>query len=353
MSSVEVSRQPLHNSHNSFGSTEGDGRLTVASTVSGSFSVNSTYSHGTDRFSSLSRLSRASIKLRTTSSFPSILSLYEPIQEGKVYQGDRQKPPFTDRGPQRKKEKGKPKRFAKSKEWGEHLDTRFKTEPVRLSKPNRTIRIEAVAREQMDKYDKYIKELNTKVEKQRDQQRKRDEEFEERLKQLEEEGKKKHKIVKRPKEQFVHDREYVRNLPKSNLSKMVRLSDDLQKKGILKTPLDVDKFWKDFGRKSIDNTDIFKRDPLTEVPDSRHWIGKKTTLQSLDDKAKKRKLKKIYGSQDSNPLPTIPSRKSRQRKAKSSEENPGTKGSDKSKSAFDPSPGPSEKHSELTTPSEV
>lgn len=39
----------------------------------------------------------------------------------------------------------------------------------------------------MDKYDKYIKELNTKVEKQRDQQRKRDEEFEERLKQLEEE----------------------------------------------------------------------------------------------------------------------------------------------------------------------
>lgn len=48
----------------------------------------------------------------------------------KVYQGDRQKPPFTDRGPQRKKEKGKPKRFAKSKEWGEHLDTRFKTEVI-------------------------------------------------------------------------------------------------------------------------------------------------------------------------------------------------------------------------------
>ncbi|CAC5417306.1 unnamed protein product [Mytilus coruscus] len=209
--------QQLHNSHDSF--ADGDGRLTVASTLSGTFSVNSTYSHATDRFSSLSRLSRASIKLRTTSSFPSILSLYEPIQEGKVYQGDRQKPPFTDRGPHRKKEKLKPKRFAKSKEWGEHLDTRFKTEPVRLSKPNRTIRIEAVAREQMDKYDKYIKELNTKVEKQRDQQRKRDEEFEERLRQLEEEGKKKHKIVKRPKEQFVHDREYVKNLPKSNLSR--------------------------------------------------------------------------------------------------------------------------------------
>lgn len=45
---------------------------------------------------------------------------------------------------------------------------------------------------------------------------------------------------------------------------MVKLSDDLQKKGILKTPLDVDKFWKDFGRKSIEGTDIFKRDPLSE-----------------------------------------------------------------------------------------
>ena len=45
---------------------------------------------------------------------------------------------------------------------------------------------------------------------------------------------------------------------------MVKLSDDLQKKGILKTPLDVDKFWKDFGRKSIEGNDIFKRDPLSE-----------------------------------------------------------------------------------------
>lgn len=38
----------------------------------------------------------------------------------------------------------------------------------------------------MEKYDKYIKELNQKVERQRDQQKKRDEEFEERLKQLQE-----------------------------------------------------------------------------------------------------------------------------------------------------------------------
>ena len=54
------------------------------------------------------------------------------------------------------------------------------------------------------------------------------------------------------------------------------------------------------------------------VPDSRLWMGKKTTLASLDDKARKKKLKKIYASQDAV-LPSIPPRKSRQRKAKSSE----------------------------------
>ena len=56
------------------------------------------------------------------------------------------------------------------------------------------------------------------------------------------------------------------------------------------------------------------------VPDSRLWMGKKTTLASLDDKARKKKLKKIYANQDVNAvLPSIPPRKSRQRKAKSSE----------------------------------
>lgn len=354
MSAVDVSSRPLHKSHDTYNG-DGDGRITVASNISTTFSVGSGYTNGTDRYSSFSRLSRASVKLRTTSSFPSILSLYEPIQE-EVLKADRKVPPFSDRGPLRKKEK-KPRRFAKSKEWGDHIESRFKTEPMtsaidRLSRPNRTIRIEAVAREQMEKYDKYIKELNQKVERQRDQQRKRDEEFEERLRQLQEDGKKKHKIKKRPKEDFVNDVDYIKTLPKSNLSKMVKLSDDLQKKGILKTPLDVDKFWKDFGRKSIEGTDIFKRDPLSEVPDSRLWMGKKTTLASLDDKARKKKLKKIYANQDVNAvLPSIPPRKSRQRKAKSSEDVPGIKGSEKSKGMSNPSPGLSEKHSEMTTPS--
>ena len=45
---------------------------------------------------------------------------------------------------------------------------------------------------------------------------------------------------------------------------MVKLSDDLQKKGVLKTQHEVDKFWKDFGDQGGLSTDIFKRDPLEE-----------------------------------------------------------------------------------------
>ena len=45
---------------------------------------------------------------------------------------------------------------------------------------------------------------------------------------------------------------------------MVKLSDDLQKKGVLKTQHEVDKFWKDFGDQGALSTDIFKRDPLEE-----------------------------------------------------------------------------------------
>ena len=71
----------MHHGPDSFNGNDGDGRLTVASTVSGTFSVNSGFTTATDRYTSFSRLSRASFKVRTTSSFPSILGLYEPIQE--------------------------------------------------------------------------------------------------------------------------------------------------------------------------------------------------------------------------------------------------------------------------------
>lgn len=52
---------------------------------------------------------------------------------------------------------------------------------------NRAIRIEAVAREQMERYEKYIKKLQDKVEKQREDRKISDEELNRRMKAREEE----------------------------------------------------------------------------------------------------------------------------------------------------------------------
>jgi hypothetical protein len=43
------------------------------------------------------------------------------------------------------------------------------------------------------------------------------------------------------------------------IQQVVRLSDDLKKKGVLKTQEDVDKFWRDFGHSGLDQ-DIFRKD---------------------------------------------------------------------------------------------
>lgn len=116
---------------------------------------------------------------------------------------------------------------------------------------NRAIRIEAVAREQMERYEKYIQKLQAKVEKQREDRKISDEEFLRRIKAQEEE-RFKQSIRKRPKQGLVNDLPYVKKLPKSKMRKVVRLSDDLQRKGVLKTQEDVDKFWKDFGNSGTD-----------------------------------------------------------------------------------------------------
>lgn len=56
---------------------------------------------------------------------------------------------------------------------------------------NRAIRIEAVAREQMERYEKYIQKLQAKVEKQREDRKISDEEFLRRIKAQDEVGNRK------------------------------------------------------------------------------------------------------------------------------------------------------------------
>ncbi|XP_033762789.1 uncharacterized protein LOC117344227 isoform X2 [Pecten maximus] len=265
----DETRGSIHEQHDVYPDNDNDDKYTVASTTSTAFTLGSNYTTGTDNYIPVSRLSKHSFKLRTTSSFPSILNLYQhPIlEEG----SDKHDAIIKRKGGRRHEEKRKKGTEKGKVDWDQVIESRAKQE-------QRAIRIEAVARDQMEKYEKYIKNLKAKVEVQREARRKQYEELTERLRQKEEEDKKRRYLVlKRPKMEYVHDKKYLKKLPKSKFTKMVLLSDDLQKKGVLSNRADVDRFWKDYGKSGLE-TDIFAaKDPLKEVQESNEWIGRRLT----------------------------------------------------------------------------
>ncbi|XP_069111429.1 uncharacterized protein [Argopecten irradians] len=311
----QLSLKSIHEQHDAYPDQDNDDKYTVASTASTAFTLGSNYTTGTDNYIPVSRLSKHSFKLRTTSSFPSILNLYKhPILEEGVDRHDA----IIKRKPVRRKTEQQKKSNEKGKvDWDQVIDSRAKQE-------QRAIRIEAVARDQMEKYEKYIKNLKAKVEVQREARKKQYEELTERLRQKEEEDKKRRFLVlKRPKMEYVHDRKYLKKLPKSKFTKMVLLSDDLQKKGVLSTRTDVDKFWKDFGKSGLE-TDIFAaKDPLKEVQESNEWIGRRLNgpppprkdtygnrgypLPPLNNKKKKKKRSQIDDSSGQDATINAPS----------------------------------------------
>lgn len=206
------------------------------STSSTQLDTFSNYTANTD--TPMSRLSRYGFKMRSSSSFPSILNLYSE--------------PISEETPRKEKKKKKTKiRYSDSLRRTRSTQPDILSTESRKTTENRAIRIEAVAREQMERYEKYIQKLQAKVEKQREDRKISDEEFLRRIKAQEEE-RFKQSIRKRPKQGLVNDLPYVKKLPKSKMRKVVRLSDDLQRKGVLKTQEDVDKFWKDFGNSGTD-----------------------------------------------------------------------------------------------------
>ncbi|XP_048754726.2 DNA ligase 1-like isoform X1 [Ostrea edulis] len=238
------------------------------STTSTQMDTYSNYTANTD--TPMSRLSRYGFKIRSSSSFPSILGLYrEPIKEESPKKKDK------------KKKRRTRIRYSDSnlRSKGATLES-LNTESRRTTE-NRAIRIEAVAREQMERYEKYIKKLQDKVEKQREDRKISDEELNRRMKAREEEERSKSNIRKRPKQEFVNDLPYVKKLPKSNMRKVVRLSDDLKRKGVLKTQEDVDKFWRDFGHSGLEQ-DIFRKDtdkestPVDQTQDDWTTIHRKS-----------------------------------------------------------------------------
>ncbi|XP_021377794.1 uncharacterized protein LOC110465935 isoform X2 [Mizuhopecten yessoensis] len=310
LKAYQLSLTSIHEQHDTYTDNDNDDKYTVASTGSTAFTLGSNYTTGTDNFIPVSRLSKHSFKLRTTSSFPSILNLYQhPIlEEG----GDKNDLIVKRHGGRRRHMQQSKRGTEKGKvDWDQVIESRTKQE-------QRAIRIEAVARDQMEKYEKYIKNLKAKVEIQREARKKQYEDLTERLRQKEEEDKKRRYLVlKRPKMEYVHDRKYLKKLPKSKFTKMVLLSDDLQKKGVLHTRTDVDRFWNDFGKSGME-TDIFAtKDPLKEVQESNEWIGRR-----LPGPPPPRK--DTYGNKG-YPLPPLISKK-KKKKQKPMEESTGQGG---------------------------
>jgi len=74
--------------------------------------------------------------------------------------------------------------------------------------------------------------------------------------------KKKLRLHRGPKHVYVHDKTYLKSLPVSNYCKTIRLADELQRKGVLRTRHDVDKFWKGFGNNQMTGDDIFSEQSL-------------------------------------------------------------------------------------------
>ncbi|KAH3809150.1 uncharacterized protein LOC127833425 [Dreissena polymorpha] len=206
---------------------------------------------------SQSRLNLHNEKMRMHSSFPNLLSIYQtPIEEE---DGDRP----------RRRVKGKHKKLTKQTQDGEeHHDNRQRNEM-------RQLRMEAVAREQLERFDDYVKRLRSKVDKQREERRKYNEALQGRLREQEEVEKKKLRLHRGPKHVYVHDKSYVKTLPVSNYCKATRLADELQRKGVLRTRQDVEKYWSSYGNSRILNQDIFSENSNNSVNYTHNWIGER------------------------------------------------------------------------------
>ncbi|XP_050394840.1 uncharacterized protein LOC126812476 [Patella vulgata] len=103
-------------------------------------------------------------------------------------------------------------------------------------------------------YREYRDLLTNKIERQRQEIKERSEVMLSRSHLKEEDEKAaSHKVKRRlPKHVMVHNDQYLKNIPKTDMSKIVNLQTKLQKQGKLKTQSDIDQFWT-----SIQNPDVF------------------------------------------------------------------------------------------------
>ncbi|KAL4222118.1 hypothetical protein ACF0H5_018158 [Mactra antiquata] len=221
------------------------------------------------RNSTLPRL-RNAYRLKGASSFPNLLSLYEePIREESA---DREKVKTlkASKRSKRKKETNK----------NDHDDAH----EHRARNEMRQLRMDAVAREQLEKFDNYVATMREKVVKQREERKKYNEILQERLKEQEELERKKLRLHRGPKHVFVNDRSFLKSLPVSNYCKAARLADQLQRKGVLRTSADIEKYWSGYANSYRQGEDIFSDASTTSVNFPRQWMGmKKPEIKITED----------------------------------------------------------------------
>lgn len=256
MATLATSNYSEHNHHhnsNRHYDTDGDELSTTLTYQSG---YSSEY-----RPHNLSRLSRHSIKLKSSSSFPNLLSLYQtPIKEESTIE---EVPKGKKKNVRKRRERKKNEEFKH-----DHDDPHER----RARQEIRQLRMDAVAREQLDKFDNYVKSMKDKVEKQREERKRYNEVLQERLREQEEAERKKLRLHRGTKHVYVHDRKYLKTLPVSNYCKATRLADELQRKGVLRTRGDVDKFWAGYSNNQRRSTDIFSESESNSVNYPQKWM---------------------------------------------------------------------------------
>ncbi|WAQ93971.1 hypothetical protein MAR_006442 [Mya arenaria] len=226
-----------------------------------------------------SRLSRHSVKIRHYSSFPNLLSIYEaPKEEGNSDD--------DDEGNQERRERRKGHRRGKKRNEQGNSDDAI---DIRQRVEMRQLRMDSVAREQLERFDKYVERMCSKVERQREERRKYNEALQERLREQEEAEKKKLRLHRGPKHKYVNDTSFLKALPVSNHCKATRLADELQRKGVLRTRQDVEKYWAGYGNSPRNNADIFSQSTNDSVLNHQNWMGQRNPdirVTSEDDEVK-------------------------------------------------------------------
>ncbi|XP_067650601.1 uncharacterized protein [Haliotis asinina] len=166
---------------------------------------------------------------KKTSSFPSILMQYDTPRLAKQVHWSR-----------RIKEEERSKGIRQTRD---DLDRLEKIVQKKGKTEMWALKLEAIASEQLARYDSYIQRLNDKVTRQRAEMKRRTEETETRILAQEQQRRRERRARKIQPLPPINNPCHFKKYPKTKFGKTVLLGDDLKRKGLLRCQEEVDRFW--------------------------------------------------------------------------------------------------------------